>query len=137
MNTDKILEIARRLALHQWVLCDGGTVTYWEFGEEELLAFAQSVIEAERESSDGPYAWVAIHDHSGFDALYFDKQEAIDDGHSFVEPLYRRLQPNARMTNEEIRLIVRNVVSDVTASELVLFYAVARAIEEKIGEKAK
>jgi len=50
MDNDKILELARRHTSPIEGELDGGTVTYWEFWEEELLAFAQAIIEAERDA---------------------------------------------------------------------------------------
>lgn len=60
MNNEKILEIARRYTAPETesrILFDengnvtGGTVTmtYWEFLEEELISFAQSVIEEHKQ----------------------------------------------------------------------------------------
>lgn len=65
MTNEKILEIANRYTTPEAesrILfgADGNatgetvTMTYWNFCEEELLAFAQSVIEADQESSDEP-----------------------------------------------------------------------------------
>ena len=74
--------------------------------ETILVDWEKSVIEAIKarlaEDDEEPYAWVAIPDHHGDDALYYDKQEAIDDGHSFVGPLYRHPRPKSRLTDEEI-----------------------------------
>ena len=61
MTPDKILEIARRYTApevrEQQVCYDDGSpsrtlysMTYWEFCEEELLSFAQAIIEAERDA---------------------------------------------------------------------------------------
>lgn len=49
MNDEKILEIARRHMSPIEGELDGGTVAYWEFWEEELLAFAQAVIKESRD----------------------------------------------------------------------------------------
>ena len=51
MTNEKILEIARRYTSPIEGELDGGTVTYWEFWEEELLAFAQAIIEAQRDTT--------------------------------------------------------------------------------------
>ena len=79
-------------------------VSKYHARETILVEWEKSVIKDIKarlaEDDEKPYAWVAIHDHHGFDALYFDKQEAIDDGHSFVEPLYRHPQTKARLTDE-------------------------------------
>ena len=72
MNNDEILEIARRYTVpkeESSLLVEyagdvptptGETLSMvmWNFCEEELLAFAQSVIEAYRESSDEPVGWL-------------------------------------------------------------------------------
>lgn len=61
MKTEKIIEIARRFAnekrrLQPVELNDGQVIdaaiyhTYWEFREETLIAFAQAIIEAERDA---------------------------------------------------------------------------------------
>ena len=61
MTDEKILEIANRYTIPETesrILVDengnvtGGTVTmtYWEFLEEELIAFAQSVIEEHKQN---------------------------------------------------------------------------------------
>jgi len=101
--------------------------------ETVLVDWEKSVIEAIKarlsEDDEEPYAWVAIHDHHGFDALYFDRQEAVDDGHSFVWPLYRHPQTKVRLADEEIEEIHREFPSRID-----LF---ARAIEKKIWEKNK
>ena len=47
MNNEKILEIARRYTSPTEF--GGGTVSHWGFWEEDLIAFAQSVIEEEQE----------------------------------------------------------------------------------------
>ena len=86
------------------------------------------------EDDEEPYAWVAIHDHHGFDALYFDKQEAVDDGHSFVWPLYRHPPPARKLTDEEIFEVVREasrgsaLMRDGSTS-----LRIARAIERRIN----
>ena len=104
-----------------------------------LVDWEKSVIEAISarlaEDDEEPYAWVAIHDHHGFDALYFDRQEAVDDGHSFVWPLYRHPQPKARLTDEEISQVGED--SRSVEGNHILPFAFARAIEQKIWEKAE
>ena len=106
--------------------------------ETILVDWEKSVIEAISarlaEDDEEPYAWVAIHDHHGFDALYFDRQEAVDDGHSFVEPLYRRPQPNARLEDEDIRPLLRMIWNDYENPQQSTT-EVVRAIERKIWEK--
>ena len=98
----------------------------------DLIAAAEAVVD---EDDKEPYAWVAIHDHHGFDALYFDRQEAVDDGHSFVWPLYRHPQPKARLTDEEISQVGED--SRSVEGNHILPFAFARAIEQKIWEKAE
>lgn len=103
--------------------------------ETVLVDWEKSVIEAISarlaEDDEEPYAWVAIHDHHGFDALYFDRQEAVDDGHSFVWPLYRHPRPKARLTDKEI--------DDVISKQRFFYgadanaYTFARAIQRRIN----
>ena len=49
MTNDKILEIARRYTSPTEF--GGGTVSHWGFWEEDLIAFAQSIIEAQRDTT--------------------------------------------------------------------------------------
>jgi hypothetical protein len=106
-----------------------------------LVDWEKSVIEAISarlagvdEDDEEPYAWVAIHDHHGFDALYFDRQEAVDDGHSFVWPLYRHPQTKARLTDEDIRPLLHMIWNDYESTQQSTT-EVVRAIERKIWEK--
>lgn len=53
---------------------------------------------------DEPFCYVALGtDHD--DQLYWDKQQAIDDGYAFVEPLYRHPRQPVRLSDEEILTI--------------------------------
>ena len=53
-----------------------------------------------------------------------------------AEPLYRHPpRQMVRLSNTEIRCIVKNVIPDVTVAESVTFRAVARAIEQAVLEK--
>lgn len=85
MTPEKILEIARRYGDHDLADVD------WYFYSPDLISFAQSVIEAERESSDKPVAWVSC---DGYLSHYRLGDEYI--------PLYRHPPPARKLTDEEI-----------------------------------
>ena len=114
MNDEKILEIARRFDPDE---------PDFVMTEDTLIAFAQLVIEAERESIGEPVAWI---DHEG--GLYHYKL------YETYLPLYRHPRPKSRLTDEEI--------DDVISKQRFLYgadanaYTFARAIERRInGEK--
>lgn len=89
MKPEKILEIARRFTVPEVVGAKEWPMVYWEFCEEELLAFAKSVIEANRECSDEPVAW-------------YDKHGMIThDPFEGVTPLYTRPAPARKPLSDE------------------------------------
>jgi hypothetical protein len=114
MTPEKIIEIAHETVRLTWI----------NDSPEDLIAFAQSVIEAERESSDKPVAWVSC---DGYLSHYRLGDEYI--------PLYRRPLPMARLTDEEISQV--GEVSKSVEGDHILPFAFARAIEQKIWEKAE
>ena len=88
MTPEKILELAARNEINPH------SEFRWSFDEEDLIAFAQSILEAERESSDEPVAWQGW-DKCGMMKFRF---KAFDG----AIPLYRH-PPSARnLTDEEI-----------------------------------
>ena len=144
MTTDKILEIARRYTVpevreEQLFYMDGSpsreftSMTYWKFCEEELIAFAQSILEAERESSDAPvaYLWKSHFIDTGKPIkLWLDEPTWPMDVSSDVPivPVYTRPAPaQNKLTDEEMNdeLVKANVYQAVTAF--------ARAIERRVN----
>ncbi len=73
-----------------------------EFDREALVRFARSVIEAERESSDKPVAWM---DTSGR-----IKGIPANIGSNECAPLYRRPQPARKLTDEEIEELYMQMI---------------------------
>lgn len=78
MDTDKILEIARRYTVpevreEQLFYMDGSpareftSMTYWKFCEEELIAFARAVLEEERERIRARVMQAAVKSWHGYD----------------------------------------------------------------------
>ena len=111
MTPEKIIEIAHETVRLTWI----------NDSPEDLIAFAQSVIEAERESSDKPVAWI---DHEG--GLYHYKL------YETYLPLYRH-PPHKRksLTDEDIKTLwVENLI---TVSEEQGYIRFARAIERRIN----
>lgn len=204
MTREQICEIAQKYGIEQitlrptFNLHDGSPTGEfhqqidWKFGQEDLIAFAQLIIEAERESSgvdkklfayktlvesleariashennrlsyqeardtleserecnkrlteelaeressDEPVAWLGRCGCRGLcdEELYFDKQEAINEGHDFVEPLYRHPPPARKLTDEEIQFMWGANYRSELEDHYIQF---ARAIERRInGEK--
>ena len=131
MNNEQIIEIARRYGSFY------DPDDEFTFGQEDLIAFTQAVIDAERESSDEPVAWLGLlDDFCLYNKLYFDKQDALDDGHSFVEPLYRHPPPARKMTDEEItEIMLANgfTIKDGCDKLKPYVFQAVRAIERRIN----
>ena len=113
MTPEKILELAHETVRLTWI----------NDSPEDLIAFAQSVIEAERESSDKPVAWVSC---DGYLSHYRLGDEYI--------PLYLHPPPARKLTDEEIFEVVREasrgsaLMRDGSTS-----LRIARAIERRIN----
>ena len=77
MTPEQIIEIAHRYSDKAYPAPDDSSrVTYWEFLEKDLIAFAQAVIETERERIKeivAEVAWQGNHDK------WFDCADAIAD----------------------------------------------------------
>lgn len=92
------------------------------------------------ESEDEPFCYVALGTNSD-DQLYWDKQQAMDDGYAFVEPVYRRppRQP-VRLSDEKIReIFISNgfTIKDGHSDLKSYVFNAARAIEKAVFEKNK
>ena len=101
MTPEKILEIAHRYSEPETTVQHDGKpngpfyrMTHWLFCQEDLIPFAQAIIEAERESSDKPVAWM---DTSGR-----IKGIPANIGSNECAPLYRRPPPTRKLTDEDI-----------------------------------
>ena len=114
MTPEKILELAACNEI------DTDSEFRWSFDKEDLIAFAQAIIE-ERESIGEPVAWI---DHEG--GLYHYKL------YETYLPLYRH-PPHKRksLTDEDIKTLwVENLI---TVSEEQGYIRFARAIERRIN----
>lgn len=151
MTNDKILEIARRYTVpkeESSILIDEGgnptgetlTLMMWNFCEEELLAFAQSVIEADRESSDEPvaYLWKSYFEDTGKPIkLWLDRPEWPPGLGSPVPivPVYTR-PARKPLSAEEIREIMLEngfTIKEGCQDLKAYVYAAVRAIEKAHG----
>ena len=124
MTREQILELAQKYGTSEtalrptFYLHDGSPTgeTYpqidWKFGQEDLLAFAQAIIEAERESSDEPAAWAVFDGEGGWDFRCYKMNENFKEEflkrnpdpmyREWVHPLYRHPPPKQKLTDEEI-----------------------------------
>jgi hypothetical protein len=116
MTPEKILELAACNEI------DTDSEFRWSFDKEDLIAFAQAIIE-ERESIGEPVAWI---DHEG--GLYHYKL------YETYLPLYRHPPHKRKLTDEEIIQIGH--AAGALEGNHMLPIAFARAIERRInGEK--
>lgn len=105
-------------------------VSKYHARETILVDWEKSVIEAIKarlaEDGDEPVAWLTRGKDMGsyLDVVHITRSTVVPS-----IPLYRRPQPKARLTDEEIEEIHREFPSRID-----LF---ARAIEQKIWEKCK
>ena len=100
--------------------------------ERECNAILTEELEGQ-ESSDEPVAWLGRCGCRGLcdEELYFDKQAAIDDGHDFIEPLYRHPPRARKLTDKTIDDVINKhrFAYGVDANA----YTFARAIERRIN----
>ena len=131
MTPEKIIEIAHRYSDKAYPHPDDPAslkMAYWEFREKDLIAFAHSVIAADRESSDEPVAWQGW-DKCGMMKFRF---KAFDG----AIPLYRHPPPAQKLTDEEIsEIMIANgfkIKDGCDGLKPYVFQAV-RAIERRIN----
>jgi hypothetical protein len=106
--------------------------------DDELFKVGQTITliqERLAENDDEPVLWVDTDDNGD---LYWDEDRMVSDTPVYFDnpiPLYRRPLPMARLTNEEISQVGED--SKSVDGNRILPFAFARAIEQKIWEKAE
>lgn len=102
----------------------------------KLMDAVTEAIEARlAENDDEPVLWVDTDDNGD---LYWDEDRMASDTPVYFDnpiPLYRRPLPMARLTDEEISQVGED--SKSVEGNHILPFAFARAIEQKIWEKAE
>ena len=124
MTPEKILELAAQNET------DTFSERVWAFGKESLIAFAQSILEADRESDDEPYAylWTSGKTKVWLDEPRFPAGIASDLP---IVPVYKHPPPARKLTDREI--------DDVISKQRFFYgadanaYTFARAIERRIN----
>jgi len=93
MTPEKILELAAGNE------SDTFSERVWAFDEEALIAFAQSVIEADRESDDEPYAYLWTN---GKTKVWLDEPRfpAGIESDLPIVPVYKHPLPARKLTDE-------------------------------------
>ena len=109
MTQEQIIEIA----------CETVRLTWVNDSPEDLIAFAKAIIEADRESSDEPVAWM---NNDGYITHYRQGDAII--------PLYRHPPPARKLTDEEIQFMWGAHYRSELEDHYLQF---ARAIERRIN----
>ena len=143
MTFEKILELAQKYGTKQitlrstFNLHDGSPTGEfhqqidWKFGQEDLIAFAKAIIEAERESSDEPMAWLTDDGH-----IFRSRELASIGVKNGPYPLYRHPPPARKLTDEEITEIMLDngfKIKDGCDGLKPYVYQAVRAIERRIN----
>ena len=103
MTPERIFEIAHRYSDKAYPHPDDPAslkMSYWEFREKDLIAFAQAIIEADRESSDEPDGYITYIPDAG---LLFTLSEPEDKTYRY-DPVYRHPPPAQKLTDEAMKL---------------------------------
>ena len=144
MTPEQILELAQKYGTSEttaratFYLHDGSPTgeTYpqidWKFGQEDLMAFAQAVIDAEREGSDEPDGYITYIPDAG---LLFTLSEPEDKTYRY-DPVYRHPQRARKMTDEEItEIMLANgfTIKDGCDKLKPYVFQAVRAIERRIN----
>ena len=125
MTPKQIIEIARRYGSFY------DPDDEFTFGKEDLIAFAQAIIDAERERSEEPVAWLTDDGH-----IFMSRELASIGVKNGPYPLYRRPPPKRKLTDEEITEIMLDngftIKEGCDGLKPYVFQAV-RAIERRIN----